>query len=62
RPSNERHDGNAAPARGELAADNPVLALEVSVEADQEDHNGYAEEGGAERLAEAAQAFAALDV
>lgn len=62
RPGDERDDGNAAPARGELAADHPILALEVSVEADEEHNDGDAEECGAERLAEAAEAIAALDL
>lgn len=49
---NERH---AAPRGRELAADDPVLALKVAMEADEEDDDGDAEEGGAERLADLAQ-------
>lgn len=39
--------GNASAAGGELAPDNPVLALKVSMEADEEDEYSYTDKGGA---------------
>jgi hypothetical protein len=50
------HNQDAASRRRELTSDNVVLALEEAVEADEEDKDGDGNEGGAERLADVAEA------
>jgi len=53
---------DAASASWELAADDPVLALKVPVEADEEDDDADTQEGGAERLAQVAEAGGGVGV
>lgn len=43
----KRREGNTAPTSRELAADDPILAFEVAVEAHDEDEDGNADEGRA---------------
>ena len=52
---NQGNQRNAAPAGRELAADDPVLALEIPMEPHEEDHDTDAHERRTNRLAEAAE-------
>lgn len=52
----KRRQCNASSTGWELATDNPVLTLKVSVEANYEDEDGDADERGAERFADTAKA------
>ena len=47
---------NASPASRELATDNPILTFEITMEAYYQDEDGDADERGAERFANAAEA------
>jgi hypothetical protein len=54
--------GDAAPAGWELATDDPVLALKVAVEADEEDDDADSQEGGAEGFAQVAEAGGGMGI
>lgn len=56
RKRHRRRQSHTAPTSRELAPDDPILALEVAVEAHNQNQNGDADEGGAERFADAAEA------
>ncbi|KAI9856492.1 MAG: hypothetical protein M1830_006403, partial [Pleopsidium flavum] len=60
RGRDQRHKRHTAPTSREFAADDPMLAFEIAVEADEEDDDGDAEESGAEGFADLAEAGGVL--